>query len=292
MQPTSQSNTSSPSSSPASAGSSIPSQPVDAAPIDSSTSPRPTNTTPTDPASTPPTTPITDAPMLSSKFSLPTHAPIWLTVAAVLFGIFSIAFGAFELTQHIAAQDEIDVLRAEVEEKDQTITKLGAQLGLVVDGYNNPNYTAPGPNDIKIASSDYIYIGEWGIKIKIPSTLKSVSYLFDNLEYTADTISYRPHLVIAGLSQDSTSYPGFANLAVNPSGLGAISRYRLSDTTLDSDEKSQLLEQAVYKDKEYFYVYSHPQAVFSSDSDARQQELVITKLIQNMLTNPNNYSTF
>lgn len=126
------------------------------------------------------------------------------------------------------------------------------------------------------SSSEYIYIGEWGIKIKKPSTLKNINYSFNDSA-----------LHMTGLPADSNpeTTPDFANIEKYSAGI--ISR--MSAKT-ECDEIS--CGEIVYQDENYKYAYSHPQDITSADEANRELETKTVNLFKEMLTNKENYSKF
>ena len=134
-----------------------------------------------------------------------------------------------------------------------------------------------------INTADYIYVGEWGLKIKIPENLKRVGY---NYVGRSDDV-YR-NLYVSGVSEDSDGLPDFANTSMNPLGIGAVARY-----SLDADPEvssSEYLGKLVFSDEKYGYYYGSPQAYYSGDENKKELEIKSIEIIKEMLTNPENYS--
>ena len=126
---------------------------------------------------------------------------------------------------------------------------------------------------------DYIYVGEWGLKIKIPNNLEFVSYQFARgNNYT--------NVSVAGAKKDGGQYfPNFADKTVNHGWLGTVSRYT-KGTMMPLASPPQL----VFSDDNYDYYYAHPQAPIGNEVES-DWEVQTVEVIEDMLTNPDNYSS-
>lgn len=131
------------------------------------------------------------------------------------------------------------------------------------------------------SSKDYIYIGEWGLKIKIPETLKNVSYTFKQGHDTQG-------LTVTGAPADAEISESFW-LTLNKDAIfGGITRIK-KDTC---DESAGPCGAIVYEDDEYEYRYSHPQSVYSTEQADIDLETKSVSLIEEMFRNKENYSKF
>jgi hypothetical protein len=173
------------------------------------------------------------------------------------------------------------------------ITDLKAQnsklLGQLAEGGSEGGgEITPTPS---VNTEDYIYVGEWGLKIKIADGLNYVSYDYhhsggpDQTEGTTLSIS----------ATTSNELNDFANPYRNTSSLGAISRtkkgtYEAMGYT--SNEGCAVSSTLVFSDDEYNYCYSHPQDVYSLNEEDQKLEIASVNLIQTMLSTASNYSKF
>lgn len=130
--------------------------------------------------------------------------------------------------------------------------------------------------EVAQSSPDYIYIGEWGIKIKKPADLKNISYSFNN-----------GILYLTGIksTQEVATVPEFAQ--IEKMSLGALSRIAINEQTEEADPCT-----SAYQDENYKYCYSHNQDVYSTDETNKNLEVESANLIQTMLTTKENYSKF
>lgn len=139
-------------------------------------------------------------------------------------------------------------------------------------------------DDQNAVTSDYIYVGEWGIKIRMPEELTMVSYLLDHRA----SENNEEYLYINGLAGNSDTVPSFINTPTQEYWLGCLHRLVQGEepalrasmgtlvTTIDGFE----------------YYYGHPQALKSSNEQDNELEMKSVDLIQQMLTNSENYSRF
>lgn len=260
-----------------------------------------------------PTDSVTPLSPNNSKNSSPTDIKkifqqwqFWAMVAMGVVAIVGLIFGVYGFNSDAEQRARADQLQAELDEANQLLVKYGTQLGIKVNEYGRPienpedeDSKEESPAEIKIASSEYIYIGEWGIKLKIPDELANVSYIYDGTDLEGVT-----SIRVTGLpktfdytSAEAGEIPAFADLrgndmpvGLNLSGLGILSRIpkvESGDKTICSDEH---LGEVVYSDKKYCYLYNHPQAVFSTDELEQKYEVEATELVQKLLTK--NISTF
>lgn len=136
------------------------------------------------------------------------------------------------------------------------------------------------------SSADYLYIGEWGVKIKIPEGLEKVGYRFDST--TNDSI------LISGLSefdQDGLSEDGKvkANQLVNY-GLVLVTRMSMEEYNEIKDQPCASCPVSTYSDDNYQYLYKEPNAAYSVSEELIEIEQNITQLIITMVSNPDNFS--
>lgn len=200
------------------------------------------------------------------------------TAIACIVAVCGIGFGVYGMAQ--------------ISNKDSQISDLKNQiniLSLESDNNNAMDEIAGNSNTtVDNDSKDYIYIGEWGIKIKIPDGLKYIDYSFENSisdgnnEYPEDYST----ILFNGIasSSDKTSAKEFLRQArVNRCYTAWISRTPKS--TFD------IRGQLIFEDENYNYSYMHSQAacsdgkVGSTDVESEGNSLII-----NMLTDSSNYS--
>lgn len=176
------------------------------------------------------------------------------------------------------------------QKKDEQISQLQSQLAekseVVVD-----DDTTVAEDDVEgdsVASTsvantaDYIYVGEWGIKIKIPEELKKVSYLVD---YRVSEQN-EEYLYINGVVGDTENIPSFLNTPTEEFWLGCLHRLVQGEEPALRASMGALVTTI----DGYEYYYGHPQAVLSTNEQDRELELKTVDSIRQMFTNVNNYS--
>lgn len=164
---------------------------------------------------------------------------------------------------------QINTLQKQNSELQTQIDNLAGTISVDTDG-----------NEVNTA--DYIYVGEWGIKIKVPESLSQVSYLFDS---RADE-SNAEYLYVNGVSGEYGTVPSFVNTSTQEFWLGVLNRYPSGSA---EEMPTGMRGTFVTTISGYDYYYGHPQNA-TTDSDEQDLELKTVGEIQDMLTNVDNYS--
>lgn len=131
-------------------------------------------------------------------------------------------------------------------------------------------------------ASDYIYLTDWGIKLRIPETLTSVSYILDQ---NAD---YRPSVCFNAVKSGVQYFPAFADVKQNPGGMGCLWRISIADGEKDASGNS--FGQKVFTNEDFNYFYKEPSKTYSSTDAEKGLEATAVQLIKNMITD--NISTY
>lgn len=219
----------------------------------------------------------------------------WAMVGCIVFAIFGIGLATYTLTENAKAEDKITQLEKELDEKNQLLVKYGAQLGQIVDESSRPGYEGNKDDDkteqpSAIASSDYIYIGEWGIKFKIPEGLKNVSYRFSDLVHQDADPAVYPYdatktVCISAILDEMNYTP--ENFSIINNSFGCL-------TQLKEDDADQFTPDETVKIGDNVFRYKYPEDIRSISSDEQEQSwgTKIITLVQQMLTNPENISKF
>lgn len=165
---------------------------------------------------------------------------------------------------------------ARVAKKDEQISNLQNQLA---EQPEEEKIIIDEDTESDINTADYIYVGEWGLKIKIPSSLKTVSY-----DYTRN--SNGPAVVVVGADYNGGSVPEGPIEDMGVIGLGSIQRYTKGAEIAPTSPPS-----LVFSDDNYDYYYHSPQMLyqFSSEEGKERQDKII-ELVKEMFTTPDNYS--
>lgn len=197
-------------------------------------------------------------------------------ILGVVFLILLAAGGAgFGTWAYLSGNQQQEQLNSRINELNQQNNELQEKL-------NNVG-TATNSNPTEATNTEnYVYVGEWGYKIKIPEDLaiSGYSYVMD-AGYTK--------IYISGTKKGGGQYfPDFANMDKNTVGLGTAARYP-KGTEMPQASAPQL----VFSDDDYDYYYYPWQVSYSADSNDETEQAWETEtrnIIENMLTNPDNYS--
>ena len=157
---------------------------------------------------------------------------------------------------------------------------------------DTPNCSNTGSD---VDPGEYIYIGEWGLKIKVPEGLSYVSYLFRHSGWTADI--EETTLSVYGTVSDYM--PDFANSRNNDSiGLGELVRFHKDTYNWpEYEDYDEILKTCgganatlIFSSGDYNFCYTPPQSVYSVTEDDQELETETVELIKQMLTNEENFS--
>ena len=185
-----------------------------------------------------------------------------------------VGFGVWAMMDGNAQKD---VLNSQISALKQQNSELQDKLGN--GGDTIINIDADG-NEVNTA--DYIYVGEWGLKIKIPENLEDINYVYlgDGYAGLCTTVG-----VSAAIAKNGSGVPSFVKSSVESNSyLGYIQRCPL-DVEYEYYSSTVSVE-----DDEFRYYYNHPQDVYSIDEAEKSWETESVDLIQSMLTNMENYS--
>lgn len=191
------------------------------------------------------------------------------TAIACIVAVCGIGFGVYGMMKSPQKDSQISDLKVQIKEDDGTITTIETPE-IETATNNGTTITITDPTMSKENTKDYIYIGEWGVKIKIPENLKGISYIYDNHS--------RLSLCVNGIANSGQYAPDFADIHKNTDGLGCIAQY------FDSELTEEQKQTASFSNGEFYLVYSHPQAVYSIDKGEQNWEVDSVNLIQEMLT--------
>lgn len=195
-----------------------------------------------------------------------------LSMMTIIFGILAGVFMILSivgLTSYFSSQDEIASLTSDNRNKANIIKAVAESAG--VDDIENPDQVP-----VYKATTGYIYISEWNIKIKIPDTLEKVSYILNQ--------NYRPSICFNAVGKGVQYFPDFANIALNPGRMGCLTRIATTEGEFDA-ATGQSFGTKVYTDdsRGYSYFYT-PSTDYSKDTANLGLEHTAVQIIKNMLT--------
>jgi len=205
-----------------------------------------------------------------------------LKCAVVIMSILAlggVGFGIYEMLQNSDKDRQISELKVQVENNNTADLKTPGIATTTED-----NATAASEPTTPVTASEntqeYIYVGAWGLKIKIPQDLMGVSYSYH--------FQTKDALCVSGTKGGGQYGPEFAD--INKNKLGCISRgtgdnYIEGESPWWDDPK-----QAQFSLDGYYYWVQGPQAVYTQNESERQWEIDSVQLIKEILSNPDNYS--
>ncbi len=221
----------------------------------------------------------------------------WVMLGLGVFGLVGVVLGVYGLSAKTEADERVARLEAELKEANDLVVKYGTELGIKVNELGRPGNTdKPDTSDknddtaVQAKTSDYVYIGEWGIKIKIPNGLKNVSYRFSDILYAADE-SEASHaaqsVCVSGILDDMAYTPDSFTLNDGKIGFGCLERMQKDIVVEGGSVPAEVKEIGDYK-----YYYAHPQALMSQDPQEQAWEQQAVELVQNMLSTASNLTAF
>lgn len=150
---------------------------------------------------------------------------------------------------------------------------------------DNNNDNGGSANTDSSDSAKYLYVNDWGVKIKIPDSLMVLSY-----KYRLDDIMYNTHLELAGADKNGQDAPDFAD--IDKCSLGIVTRISKDKVNDDHLPASGSFGTLIMSKGNYNFYYNGPQAVCTEDESQTQREVNTVQIIKDMLTNSNNYVNF
>ena len=207
-------------------------------------------------------------------------------VVLSLIAIGGVLFGVYGMNSQ---NEQIAELKGQVSSADEKVAQLETEVAknddVAIDDeveiVDDANVVAADAVD----TADYIYGGEWGLKIKMPENLKRVRYDFESLTSSSSSLSIR------GADYDGQYFPNMTEVSRPDSDFilfGGVERI------IKGTDVSYLLPvpKFIFSDDSYDYYYIEKQIPHQAQAEneaSRQDELI--NLLNDTLTNPDNYST-
>ena len=194
-----------------------------------------------------------------------------MTTMSLVFGVLMVIFlvlSIIGLVFGMSQGDKITTLEQTVAAKNKIIKAVEETTG--VSNINKPE-------DVPVykATTGYIYLTDWRIKIKIPDNLTSVSYILNSY-------AFRNSICFNAVQKGTQYKPSFADPGKNLGRQGCLSRIPVTDGDFDATSGIRFGTKVfTYKDYNYFYVDPF---IFSTDGAEQGLENTANQLIRNMLT--------
>ena len=201
---------------------------------------------------------------------------IFFALLAVCGAVFGVMMMLQKDTESKNYESQISTLKKSNAELVDALTSVP----LAVTNANGEEVELQSP--VNVNPKDYLYIGEWGIKVKIPDGLKITGYKYDERDFYS--------LGVDGAAVSLWGTVGdviynFAHMEINPTPLGAIVRY---PKTTVMNAGSALI--ALFSDAEWSYYVFGPQVAFSIESKEAAVESSSMTAFSQMISQLNNYS--
>lgn len=199
-----------------------------------------------------------------------------VTIILIAVSILAIASITFNVISFI----NIGQKDTKIKEQSAKITDLEKEIEALISPVQAYENCLPGTNCVSATGyttyafdSGYVYVPEWGIKIKIPDNATDVSHTYiANKEY--------PYIYISAGEKDGEDLPDSLFL----SAMGILIRVPKDSTILPDTTKEIGTEDIVYEDENYKYVYVRPDSLVTSNpSEQKLETHLIDDIVQPML---------
>ena len=161
-----------------------------------------------------------------------------MTTMSLVFGILMVIFLVLSIIGLVFGMSQGDKITT----LEQTVAKAVEET----TGISNINK----PEDVPVykATTGYIYLTDWRIKIKIPDNLTSVSYILNSY-------AFRSSICFNAVQKGTQYKPSFADPGKNLGRQGCLSRIPVTDGDFDATTGVRFGTKVfTYKDYNYFYV--------------------------------------
>ena len=188
---------------------------------------------------------------------------------AVIFGILTAIFTVLAvvgLVLYLNTVTEVTMARTQRDNLQEVLNVVSEKSGVQISKVEDvPNF---------VATTGYIYLSDWGIKIQIPENLKHVSYILNN-------INYHQSICFNAVGDQIQQFPDFANIGLNPGKMGCLTRIETTEGEFDAIT-GQSYGEKVFTYKDYSYFYTGP-TYYSKDEANLRLEKTAAQYIQQML---------
>lgn len=217
-----------------------------------------------------PTAPISPVPVTTIKTpASPQYTIKKLTFLSIFLGVTAIIclfLGIWGLIDAINTRNQLATSNQNLSTYSAIVGELEKQTGTTINVVEDlPVYQASG---------DYVYITGWNVKLKIPDTLTSISYV---LNQNAD---YHSNVCFTGVQKGVQYYPTFADINQNRNGLGCL--YRITITDGEKDNNGNSYGQKIFTSGDYNYFYKETPLYSASDAD-KGLETTARDLVKQMI---------
>lgn len=210
-------------------------------------------------------------PQTSPKIGINSTSLTLLSTVLGILAVVGIILGIFGLVDSAATNEKLNAAEAELAVKNSIVETVAKQTGVTINSAKDvPTY---------VATTGYIYLSEWGIKLKVPEELHHISYVLNQR-------LYHPTICFNAVETSITNpLPAFTDVSQNPGGMGCLVRISAEEGDRSSDGLS--FGEKVFSSDGYNYFYTAPVKTFATDNSEIQLEKHAVSLIKTMLSTEN-----
>ena len=201
-------------------------------------------------------------------------APIVGMIVLAILALSGAGFGVYGMLKANEKPQPQD-LKIQVKEDDGTVTTIDADK---IEKTDDDKTIVIADTPVETSSKDYVYIGRWGLKIKVGDELEEVTYRFD---YDSDNRGWI--LSLSGGIKGTQNMPVFGTVEECPLGSVAL-----------LPEDADLVHyggRLVMTNGDRNFYYFHPNGICGPEL-SMDQEIKTVEAIERILTNPDNYIKF
>lgn len=196
-------------------------------------------------------------------------------VCAIGFGVWAMIDGKAQISkrdEQIAGLNRQLTERKEVAVENDAAISDDAMDGDIMDSDDVMDIDAEG-------AKDYVYVVDWGLKIKVPDNLEVLTYMYDHVG--SNTV-----LKVSGATREGQAIPDFAS--ISKCVLGVVERF--SRANVEAGMVPDWYPSAFMSEDDYDYYYIGPQMLCTEGQRYASWEQSTVDVIREMLTQPSNYS--
>lgn len=192
-------------------------------------------------------------------------------VLAILFGVLGVAgigFGAGGMIYGLNNIKQLEQEREKAKGLEMVVKQVEENTGIepLLKPEQVPTY-----KPVK----GYVYLDEWGVKMKVPDGLIKLSYTLDQ--------KFRPTVCFSGMGKGTTTFPAFADIQKNPKGMGCLVRVETKEGNIDTGTNLSF-GMKILTHKEYSYFYQAGEKDFSTEAGEKDLEKTAKQLIKQMIS--------
>ena len=192
------------------------------------------------------------------------------TILSIVLGVAAVVclfLGIWGLIDAINTRTRLAEANNTLSAYSGVVKEIETQTGKTINTVDDLPMYAP--------ADDYVYVTGWNIKLKIPDTLTSVSYILNQ------NAGYHSYVCFAAVQEGVQYFPAFADINQNRDGVGCLYRIKVSDGEKDGNGNSY--GQLVKTEGDYNYFYKEPAKLYSGSEADKGLETTARDLVKQMI---------